>query len=96
MLWFAGTHTIRVVDVPTMKVIKEINDLVPFFNENEFGIPLRGVSKNRGSQILITFVISNVFSFVYYEDGLEPDPKLGTQILPRCKNQKQNSKKIFL
>lgn len=84
MLWFAGTSTVRVLDVPTAKVIKEIPDMVPFFNQQEFGIAYRGVHKNRGAQILIAFVISNVFSFSYYEEGLEIDPRLGTQVLPRC------------
>lgn len=85
MLWFAGTSTVRVIDVQTMAVIKEIPDMIPFFNDQEFGVALRGVHKNRGAQILIAFVISNVFSFSYYEEGQEIDPKLGTQVLPRCK-----------
>lgn len=85
MLWFSGTSTIRVVEIPKMRVIKDIPDMIPFFNEREFGIALRGVHKNRGNQILIAFVISNVFSFSFYEEGKEIEPRLGTHVLPKCK-----------
>lgn len=86
MLWFAGTSVVRVLDVPSMQVIKEVPDLIPYFNNEEFGVALRGVHKNRGDQILVTFVITNVLSFAYHETGLENEPVLGTQVLPKCKD----------
>jgi hypothetical protein len=61
-----------------LEVVKEVPNLIPFFTDSEFGIALRGVSKNRGSEFVISFVISNVWSLVYNRDGIEPDPKLGT------------------
>jgi hypothetical protein len=27
-------------------------------------------------------VISNIWSLVYFQDGIDPDPKLGSQVLP--------------
>lgn len=73
------------VDTSSLNIIKEVPNLVPFFSDSEFGIALRGVSRNRGSELVISFVISNVWSLVYYKEGLEPDPKLGSQVLPNFK-----------
>ena len=86
MLWFCGISTLRVIQLPNIKTIKEIENFLPFYNDDEFGIALRGVTKNHGKQILVAFVISSVFSFVFYEKGLEPDPQLGSQIMPQCNN----------
>ena len=85
MLWFSGITTLRIVQLPKIKTVKEIENFLPYFNDEEFGIPLRGLTKNKGSQILVAFVISSVFSFVFYEDGMDPDPQLGSQVLPKCK-----------
>jgi hypothetical protein len=85
MIWFCGTKTLRVVDLSSMTILNQIDEFFPFFNDQEFGIGLRAVSKNQGNNILTTFVISNVYSFMYYEPGLELDPKLGETVLPTCK-----------
>ena len=91
MLWFCGTNTIRIVDLTQMTIINEIIDAIPNFNDNEFGVALRGVSKNRGDQFLLSFVISNELSFLYYEKGFDPDPRLAESVVPRCKeNEKKN------
>lgn len=84
-MWFCGTDTIRVVDTSSLSIIKEVPNVIPFFSDSEFGISLRGVSKNRGAEIVLSFVISNVWSLVYQTNGIDPDPKLGAQVLPSFK-----------
>lgn len=85
MLWFCGTSTIRVVDLTQMSIINEVPDAIPNFGQNEYGVALRGVSKNRGEQFLVSFVISDTLSFLYYELGKEVEPMLAENVLPRCK-----------
>lgn len=87
MLWFCGTNTIRVVDLSQMSIVNEVVDALPNFGEDEFGVALRGVSKNRGEQFLISFVISDTLSFLYYQIGEETDPRLAESVVPRCKKQ---------
>ena len=80
-----GTSTVRIVDINNMTTVKQIDDMYPFFNDNEFGIGLRAVSKNRGETMISSFVISDVFSFIFYQNGREPDLKVGNSVLPSCK-----------
>lgn len=87
MLWFCGTSTIRIVDLKQMSIINEIPNAIPNFNDSEFGVALRGVSKNRGNQIFLSFVISDALSFLYYEAGIELDPRLSENVLPTCKEK---------
>ena len=62
------------VDEATLAVLKEVPDIIPFFSDAEFGVALRGVTKNRGAEFVITFVISNIWSLVYHRDGLSSEP----------------------
>ena len=85
MIWFCGTQTARVVDINNMTTLRQIDLMFPFFNDKEFGVGLRCVSKNKGDQIIASFVISDVFSFIFYQDGTEPDLRVGSSIVPNCK-----------
>lgn len=85
MLWFCGTSTIRIVDLAQMSIINEVVDAIPNFSDQEFGVALRGVSKNRGNQFFLSFVISEALSFLYYEAGIDPDPQIAENVLPACK-----------
>ncbi len=77
-LWFCGMHTIRVIDTASLAVIKEVPNLIPYFSDAEFGVALRGVSRNRGNEFVVSFVISNIWSLIYHKNGIESEPLLGS------------------
>jgi len=43
---------------------------------------MRCVAKNMGKVIIVSYVIDNMWSFAYYEEGIEPDNHLLNDILP--------------
>jgi len=83
IVWFCGTSTIAIVDLSN-GAPRFINELVPDLGDGLAGIPLRAVAKNNGSQLLVSFVLDNMHSFAYYEDGMvEPDNHILSDIIPR-------------
>lgn len=64
---------------------KEIVNFLPQISTVRYGVACRAVAKNRGTIVLVTFVIDNVFSLAYHEQNTEPDNYLLNEILPRCK-----------
>lgn len=83
MIWFAGTSTICVVDLSTLNVFP-IEGFLPQIDDQVFGIAMRCVAKDMGNVIIIAFIIDGMWSFAYYESGIEPDNHLINEILPRC------------
>ena len=70
-----------------MTLRNEIENLIPYISDNDFGIPLRGVSKDKGSFIVIAFTMMNEISFAIYDEYLntEIEPLLLEDVVPNCK-----------
>lgn len=45
---------------------------------------MRCVAKDMGNVIVVSFIMDGMWSFAYYETGIEPDNHLLNEILPRC------------
>jgi hypothetical protein len=83
MIWFCGTSSIAIVDSNSMQ-ITELPHTLPSISPTAFGMAMRCVAKENGRIILVAFVIENTWSLAFYEQGLEPDNHLLSDVLPSC------------
>lgn len=84
LVWFCGTSSIAIVDTNSM-VVTELPQALPSLSPTAFGLAMRCVAKDNGRIVLVAFVIENTWSLSYYEQGMEPDNHLLTDVLPSCK-----------
>lgn len=65
--------------------VTEIEGMLPHLTDEDFGVAMRCVAKEMGRVVIVAYVIDDMWSFAYYEKGIEPDNHLLEDILPNCK-----------
>lgn len=65
--------------------VTEIEGMLPHLSDSDFGVAMRCVAKDMGSSIVVAYIIDDMWSFAYYEQGIEPDNHLLNDIIPSCK-----------
>jgi len=84
VIWFSGTNEISIVDLTDLKM-KDYKNFLPSMSGNKDSIALRGILRDDGRTILISFVLDNMFGLAYLHRGLiEPNVYPLFDILPSC------------